>query len=88
MIDELVFRQKRLTMQQLHDMLAADYAGYEALLAEIRAMTFFGNDDDAADAYAVRTANALMDACQAVELPDKTYLIGSFYSLDRSILRS
>lgn len=83
-IDELVFRQKRLTMQQLHDMLAADYAGYEALLAEIRAMTFFGNDDDAADAYAVRTANALMDACQAVELPDKTYLIGSFYSLDRS----
>ncbi len=83
-IDRLVFREKRYTLGQLREILAADYAGYEALRAEILGMTFFGNDDDEADAYAVRTAGVLLDACDAVRIPEETFLIGSFYCLDRS----
>lgn len=85
-IDELVFKQKRFKFSEFMDILRADYEGNEILLAEIKSMTHFGNDVDEVDAYTVRAANALIDAIDAVNLPESTYMIGDFYSLDRSYI--
>ncbi len=54
-IDQLVFREKKLTMAQLQAAIDADFAGYERerqLL--LRRAPKFGNDDALADGYACR----------------------------------
>jgi formate C-acetyltransferase len=49
-IDRLVFRDKRMTLAQLVEVLDADWAGHESLRAEVlRGLPKFGNDDPAAD---------------------------------------
>lgn len=64
-IDRLVFREKRLTLVQLRDILKNNWAGSELLQAEV-CNTFpkFGNDSDEADQYTVRLARLFVEEVQ------------------------
>ena len=57
-IDRLVFREKRLTLPQLTDILKSNWQGQEQLQEEVYS-TFpkFGNDNDDVDRFTVRLAN-------------------------------
>ncbi len=50
-IEFLVFQQKKLTMQEFVDALASNFEGYDWLLAELRALPRYGNNDDRADKF-------------------------------------
>jgi formate C-acetyltransferase len=64
-IERLVFVEKEMTLQELADLLARDYAGNEALAQRLRKKyEKFGNDTDAVDKYATAAANAFADAVQ------------------------
>ncbi len=58
-----VFEQKRLTLQELKDVLDADFAGADGCRRMLAACgPRFGNDRDEADRLAVRVYNAYVDA--------------------------
>lgn len=48
-IKKVVFEDRRISMQQLTDALAADFEGYEYIHALLRAAPKYGNDDDYVD---------------------------------------
>ena len=81
-LDRLVFTEKRYTFAEFVKILDADFAGYEALRAEILAMDRFGNDT-ANDDYAARVGNAFLDAVDRLALKENFYAIPGFYSLER-----
>jgi len=68
-IDELVYRKKELSLEALCQILRANWEGYEPLRLRMRnKYTYYGNDNDAADAYTVRVLNdfaALVNACKS-----------------------
>ncbi len=58
-----VFDQRAVTMEQLLDALACDFAGHEALRLRLHNKTaFFGNDDDRADCLMQRVYGSLFNA--------------------------
>ncbi len=55
-INELVYKQQKISLDGLYTMLQADFKGYEQEHQLIRSAPKFGNDDDRADQMAVRAA--------------------------------
>ena len=54
-IDRLVYREKRVTLDELRAILRANWEGHEPLRQYVlNRYTYYGNDDDAADAYTAR----------------------------------
>ena len=54
-IDRLVYREKRVTLNELRAILRANWEGHEPLRQYVlNRYTYYGNDDDAADAYTAR----------------------------------
>lgn len=84
-IDRLVFVEKRFTLRQYIEIVKSDFAGHEELRAELSAGAHFGNDGDA-DEYAVKMANAVIDAADTVQkhdfIPAGIYLVPGIYSLE------
>jgi len=62
MIDELVFEQKRYTLEEIANACATNFEGQELLLARARRISAFGNDDPRVDDLANRVA-LLFDRC-------------------------
>jgi pyruvate-formate lyase len=62
-IKRIVFDEKRLSLQELWEVLQDDYEGHEGLRVELdRRMPCYGNDDDEADDIARRIFAAYTDA--------------------------
>lgn len=53
-IRELVFEMKQLTLRQIVEACDAEFKGYEHIRAKLLAVPKFGNDNDVADAMAVK----------------------------------
>ena len=53
-VEQVVFKDKKITMQELLDALAADWNGYEHIRQMMLNAPKYGNDDPVADAWAVR----------------------------------
>ena len=51
-IKQLVFEEKKLTMSQVVDAIAADFVGYEDVQMLLRSAPCYGNNDDYADSIA------------------------------------
>ncbi|OFW56329.1 MAG: hypothetical protein A2Y75_03780 [Candidatus Solincola sediminis] len=51
-IEEVVFRKKKYSMEQLLEGLRSDFSGYDELRAELMKAPKFGNDDPRVDQYA------------------------------------
>ena len=61
-IDRLVFREHRMTLSELRDILKYNWAGQEELRQEIlNKFPKFGNDDDTVDSYTVKLANRFIE---------------------------
>ena len=58
-IQKLVFDEKRYSMVQLVEALEEDWEGFEAMRQDFLNAPKYGNDDDYADAWAVRFTSAL-----------------------------
>ncbi len=52
-IEQVVFEEKKATLSELRDALAADFEGYEELRKALLDAPKYGNNDDRADKYAV-----------------------------------
>ena len=52
-IEKVVFQEKSATLAELRDAMNHDYEGYETLRDQLLAAPKYGNNDDAADKYAV-----------------------------------
>ncbi len=63
-IKEAVFTRGLCTLSALRTALAADFQGYETLLAALRRLPHFGQDDPAADAFAARVARDIAASCR------------------------
>ena len=71
-VKQLVFDEQLLTLRQLADAVAADWAGYEDMRTLIlRKTSFFGNDDERSDAVAQRFFHSMY-----VYLKDKRSVFG------------
>ena len=78
----LVDEEKRLSLQELRDILAADFVGHEPLLAELKTrMPKYGNGIAEVDELAARAANVLIDAAEAAGLSEGFLAMVSLYSL-------
>lgn len=85
-IDEMVFRSGRFSYREFLDIVDGNFAGNEALRAEIiRSVPKFGNDDDRVDRFARQAANTLLDAMEEIGNETGFLMFGSFYSLRRHI---
>lgn len=60
-IDELVFRKKAVSLEELCRAAEENFEGHEDLLALCRCAPKYGTDDDRADSHAVRLANEVLD---------------------------
>ena len=74
-IEELVFRQKRFSMAQLRDMLAADFQGYEEERQLMLRVPKYGNDHPETDKYAAW----FVEAQERIFSRYKTYDGGDIY---------
>ena len=69
-IETLVYRDKVLTLGELRDALAANFAGYEELQKQMIAAPKYGNNDDIADKYAIWFVEAQADLFDSYRTPD------------------
>ena len=69
-IEKCVFNEKRFTLTELRDAMAADFKGYETLQAHLIAAPKYGNDDDFVDKYAVWYVNYLDKIFSRYRTPD------------------
>lgn len=53
-LDELVYRQKKYRLRDMNEAIADDFVGHDEMLRDIRRVVKYGNDDEQADAMAVR----------------------------------
>ncbi|MBQ1942796.1 MAG: hypothetical protein II368_04010 [Clostridia bacterium] len=75
-IEKLVFNEKKYTLSQVRDALAADFKGYEEMQKDMLAAPKYGNDDDFVDKYAVW----FVEEMDRIYKPYKTRDGGAFYS--------
>lgn len=83
-LDRLCFQERKLSIGSLREILLADFEGNGLLLAGIRKMPHFGNDCEEADRYTVLAANTVLDGLDDIQKQENSYIVGSFYSIDRS----
>ena len=82
-IDMVVFREKRTSLAKLMELCKNNFDGADDLRRHIlRDAPKFGNGNPHADAFAANAAEALLDALDAIHLPDRHLLLSSFYSLN------
>ena len=62
-VKELIFVQKKYTMEQLYNAIEADWVGYEDMQADFKAAPKFGNDDDRVDWFAVDLYDTWVKNC-------------------------
>ncbi|MBQ3125761.1 MAG: hypothetical protein IJC15_01710, partial [Clostridia bacterium] len=60
-IDRLIFTERSLTLHELLAAVDADFVGHEAVLAQIRAVPHYGNDDPVSNAWVARLARRAAD---------------------------
>ena len=67
-IDELIFGSKRLTFEELAEMLKNDFKGYEHIRAYIQnRIPKYGNDNDAADELIAELSEKIAEFCEGYE---------------------
>lgn len=81
-LQKLVFEEKRMSYSAFVEMLKADFAGNDGMLARIGSMTFFGNDGEA-DEYAAMAGRLLLDVAEGLDTPENFFVMPGFYSLER-----
>ncbi len=69
-IEKCVFNEKRFTLTELRDAMAADFKGYETLQAHLINAPKYGNDDDFVDKYAVWYVDYLDKIFSKYRTPD------------------
>ncbi len=52
-VEKIVYNEKKCTLTELRDTLAANFEGYETLRAQLQAAPKYGNNDNFVDKYAV-----------------------------------
>lgn len=81
-VDKLVFREKRFSAAGLSAVLAADWAGHEALRLEAaERFEKFGNDEDGVDTLAVRAAEIYVCECAKTMTDAGRRALPAIYSL-------
>jgi formate C-acetyltransferase len=65
-VQQAVFESGICTFEELRAALRADFAGYEELLAALRKLPRYGQDDAGADAFAARVAHDVAATCQGL----------------------
>lgn len=63
-VDALIFRDKKLTIGELLDAVAANFEGYEQILAMCRAVPKYGSDDAFANSHVKRLAQMMAEIVQ------------------------
>jgi formate C-acetyltransferase len=66
-IEKLIFDDKKYTMDQLVTALKSDWEGYEVMRQDFLNAPKYGNDDDYADAWAVRFVTRFVEAISKVK---------------------
>ncbi len=85
-IEELVFRQGAVRLEDLLAAARADYAGREDLLRTVRACPKYGNDHPAADALAVRVLDGFINAVTAQRQPgEHAEYLPSLHTLNHNV---
>ena len=70
-LKKLVYDDKTLTLDELVDILKANWEGYETLRLTMRnKVTYYGNDDDTADAMMVRVYDDFIDSLHSLKSID------------------
>jgi len=86
-VDELVFRNREMTLGDLYAICAANFEGHEPLRRRIMTrMPKYGNDDDRADAIAVALAGRLCDITEAQSVGGHRYVPGFFCHVNHARL--
>jgi len=66
-IEQLIFKERKYSMQQLLDALAANWQGHEEMRQDFLNAPKFGNDDDYADEWAVKLFSRLVETTRQVK---------------------
>lgn len=83
-IEQLVFVEKAMSLSELGEVLAADFAGHERLADRLaRQYPKFGNDLDSVDRYARIATDIFCDAIEKINGPDYQYQLWPTLSSDR-----
>lgn len=82
-VDQLVFRQKKYTVNEMNDAVRNNFAGYEKLRKDIMTCSKFGENAEA-DSYAVRTAQILQRLIRSFN-HDHLYYSPSLHTLDTNV---
>lgn len=61
-LDEVVFRARRFSMEEVREAIAADFRGHERVRAELLKAPKYGNDHPVADEYARRVVGIFYDS--------------------------
>ncbi|HIS67794.1 MAG TPA: hypothetical protein IAA58_00295 [Candidatus Gallacutalibacter stercoravium] len=79
-IEQLVFEEKRFTLQQLCDMLRCNFEGYEKQRLFLKnRVTKYGNDDERADAYVQEITQQIAQSCQGYRTVRGGQLVPSLF---------
>ncbi|MDC7231695.1 MAG: pyruvate formate lyase family protein [Spirochaetales bacterium] len=63
-INKAVFVDKRYTLSELRDAMAANYEGYEELHSYVKSLPKYGNDDREADQFAAKVTDIFCDVME------------------------
>jgi pyruvate formate-lyase/glycerol dehydratase family glycyl radical enzyme len=80
-LDQLVFRDKKLTMTEVIEALKADFEGYPRRQAELLNAPKYGNDDPLADEYADLAVHIFHDALSRHRNTRGGPYVSGFYSV-------
>ncbi len=81
-LDRLVFREQRMTLTELVEVLRADWRGHEALQAEVASrFPRYGNGDPEADRYTQLAADVFSDAITARRNTRGGRYVPGFYTM-------
>lgn len=64
-IEQLVFVKKKYTLKQVRDAVKSDWDGRESMRQEFLNVAKFGNDDDLADAMAIRVSEHIREVLES-----------------------
>ncbi len=87
-VETLVFNEKKLTMQELLDVVDSNYEGKEDLRQYIlNRIPHYGVNDKNADKYAAMVSNAIIGACKGVTTYRHSFLVpGTFTYIENATL--
>lgn len=68
-VDKLVYRDKKYSLQQLLAATDADYEGYDEIFADCRAVAKFGSDEQLSNYHARRVLTQYLDIMRRLAVP-------------------